>query len=214
MSFASASIVAIAANRFVGFHHQRAFFLLDLNRDDLVFETPGGGGGGCALMALQREMILLVAGDAKLFGDDLGFVAHVDVFEGAPQAVMHDGIDHFGVAHAIAGARLRQQVGRIAHALHATRDECLRIACANGLGRQHHRFQTGAADLVDGKSGDFIGQTGMNGGLPRWSLPDTRGDDVAHDHFIYRVGRDTGTSHGFFDHDCAQLGRGKTGKAA
>ena len=56
----------------------------DLNRDNLIFKAFRGSGSSSALVTLKREVILLVAGDSKLFGDDLGFIAHVYILEDTP----------------------------------------------------------------------------------------------------------------------------------
>ena len=72
----------------------------------------------------------------------------------------------------------------IAHALHATGDKGVLISGADRLRRQHDRFETGTTDFIDGKCGQIVGQTGEDSRLPRRSLTDTGGDDVAHDDFF------------------------------
>src|SRR5579864_8971487 len=121
-------------------------------------------------MTLQRILVLLLACHTKLFGDDLGFVAHMNVFKSAPETIMYNGIDHLGITHAIAGARLGQQVGRITHTLHAPGHERLGIPSANSLGREHNSLESRATDFVDSKGRKIVGQTSMNSRLARRSL--------------------------------------------
>jgi len=47
--------------------------------------------------------------------------------------------------------RLREQVWRVGHALHAAGNHDLRAARAHQIGRQHRRFHAGATHLVDGR---------------------------------------------------------------
>src|SRR5262249_40472598 len=122
--------------------------------------------------------------DLVLLSDDLGLLAHMHALEGAPEAVMHHRVDHLGVAHTIAGARLGQQVRRIAHAFHAAGDVEVPVAGLDRLRGEHYRLEAGAADLVDGDGGDIRWDATMQRRLARRSLALARGDDVAHDDLV------------------------------
>jgi hypothetical protein len=58
-----------------------------------------------------------------------------------------------------------QQIGRIAHRLHAASHRNLDVAGGDALCRQHDGLEPGAADLVDGQRGDVIRQPAVQRGL-------------------------------------------------
>src|SRR5450755_2043764 len=92
---------AIAANGLIFVDCQRPLLLLDLDGYNLFSKAARLCSGGGALVALQREAVLLLARDAKFFGDDLRFTAHVYILEGAPQAIVYDAIDELAIAQAV-----------------------------------------------------------------------------------------------------------------
>ena len=73
----------------------------------------------------------------------------------------------------------------------------LRVAGANGLVGQHDGFQSRAAHLVDRQRRDRVGQTAVEGRLPRGAWPKSGGQHVAHDHFVNRVSRQARTADRF-----------------
>ena len=76
------------------------------DRRDLVGEAAFLLRGGRALVALRRELVLRLAGDAADLADVvLGARAHVHRVERAPQAVVDHRVDELAVAHAVAGTR-------------------------------------------------------------------------------------------------------------
>jgi hypothetical protein len=80
-------------------------------------------------------------------------------------------------------------MGSIAHALHATRDEYLLVACTDSLRGKHDSFETGAADFVDGKRRDIDREASANGSLTSGGLTNPSGDNIAHDYFVDGVWR-------------------------
>ena len=52
---------------------------------------------------------------------------------------------------------------------------------SDGLGCEADGFETGAADHVDGESGDGVGETAAECGLARGILAEAGGEDAAHD---------------------------------
>src|SRR6266700_40608 len=127
--------------------------LVDYNRGRGAIAQAGSIGSGSPLVTLLRVLVLLVTGDTELFSDDLGLFTHMYILKGAPETIMPDCIDYFSIAHPVARASLQQQVGGIAHALHAARYKGLVIASTDRLGGKHNGFQAGATDVVDGKGG-------------------------------------------------------------
>ncbi len=75
------------------------------------------------------------------------------------------------VAHAQAFAHARQQVGRVAHGLHAAGYCNLYVACADALVGEHYRLQSRSAHLVDGERGDLLRKSAVERGLARRILP-------------------------------------------
>src|SRR4029079_5516800 len=100
--------------------------------------------------------ILSLASDTAFARDHFTGVAHVPVFEAAPEAVVDHRVDHLAVAHPQTFACARQQVRRVAHRLHPTSDEHRRVARGDTLRSEHHRLQTRATHFVDRQRGYVI----------------------------------------------------------
>jgi hypothetical protein len=84
---------------------------------------PAGVGRlGPALVAAQRPLVEVRAGHLELVADLGGLLVHLLARERVAQAVLDHRVERLDVAHAEAEARLGQQVGRVAHRLHAARD--------------------------------------------------------------------------------------------
>jgi len=103
------------------------------------------------------KVILGLARDVAFACAQFRRVAHVEIVVHIPEAVLDHGIGQLAVPQPVTGARLVQQIRRIAHALHAPGHHDIGIADHDRLRRQHHRLQAGAAHLVDGHAGDVIG---------------------------------------------------------
>ena len=158
----------------------------DGDRHDLGSEAALGDGRQRPLVAAQGVFVLLLAGDAALFGDRFGAHAHVVVVPGRPQAVEDDRVLHRGRAHAIAEAGFRQQVRALAHALHAAGDDQRRIAGADRVAGLVDRLEARGAHLVErgriGRGRDARGDRRLPGRrLARAGL-----DDLAHDDLVDR----------------------------
>jgi hypothetical protein len=110
----------LGAHALVGGHHDRvALALGDLHRRDLVGEATRGHGLGGAGVALGRELVLGLTGDAaERPAVALGARAHVHGVERAPQAVLDQRVEHLAVPHAVPGPGLGQEVRRVGHRLH------------------------------------------------------------------------------------------------
>src|SRR5262249_22998266 len=112
----------------------------DLDRHDLILEVPALDGGGRLLLALGRELVLLLAADAVLRGDVLRRDAHVDERDRAGEPVGDHRVEQLIVSHADTETRLLQDVRRPAHALHAPRDDDVRVAQGDCLRGEHSRL--------------------------------------------------------------------------
>ena len=129
--------------------------------------APAAVARAALLMAARGVLVLRVAADVVVLGDDLAGVAHVALLERAPQAVVDHRVDDLAVAHAQPFAHARQQVRAVAHRLHAAGDGDVDVAGRDALGGEHHGLQPRAADLVDRQRGDVIGQAAAERRLPR-----------------------------------------------
>ena len=89
----------------------------------LLGECSVFGGGGGALVAAERPLVLLFAGDVEFLGAVGAEADHVDVLEGVEEAVLHHGVDHRGVAHARSPPRLLREIRGVGHALHTAGEE-------------------------------------------------------------------------------------------
>ena len=120
-------------------------------------KIPSRDGALGLLLALSRELVLLLARDAVILGDVLGGDPHVDVLEGVDEPVMDHRVDHLRVAHARAEATARHQVGRPRHVLHAAGHDDVRVARPDDLRRQRDGLQAGAAEHVEVVAGTSTG---------------------------------------------------------
>src|SRR3546814_3109151 len=76
-------------------------------------------------------------------------------------------IEEFAMAEAIAAARLAEQIRRVAHAFHAAGDDHVGAACRERVMCHHHGLHARAADFVDGRADDAVGQAGAARSLAR-----------------------------------------------
>ena len=105
-----------------------------------------------------------------------------------------------------------KEVGRVAHTLHATGHNHIRIAQLNGLGCQHDRFKRRSADLVNADTFHFPGHAGLNGRLLGRILAIATGQDLPHNHFVNFALFNAGALYRRFDHDGAQISGTKGGQ--
>jgi hypothetical protein len=100
-SLARLSRLVSRADVLVGIEGLRLALDLDLHRHDLALEAALVDGAGGALLALQRELVLVLAADAPALGDVLRRDAHVAAVEGIAEGADH-GVDDLAVAEALA----------------------------------------------------------------------------------------------------------------
>jgi hypothetical protein len=136
----------------------------------------------------------------------------VGVVEGVPEPVVDHRVDQLGVAHAGPEPGLGDQVGGVAHRLHAPGDDQPGLAELDVLGGGGDGVQPREADLVHGQGGHGHRDPGPGGGLPGRDLALPGLQDVAHDHMLDRPGVGPGPLQGGPDGPAAQLDRGQRGQ--
>ena len=189
-----------------------AFALGDGDGDDFVVEFAGLLGSFGLLLRGNGEGVLGFAGESVFFRQIFGGDPHVEVVEGAPQAVLDQGIDQFPVAHALAVAGVGQYMRGVGHGFLAPGDDEVGVAAGDGLSGQMYGLEPGAADLVDGHGGGLPGQPGLDGGLAGRVLAGPAGEHLAHDDFIHLVGGDADLFQTGADDQGTQIGGGEGGE--
>ena len=164
----------------------------DAHRDDLVVEPARRPRRFRPLLAGRRVLVALGAGDPVALRQRLRGLAHQFVGERTVEAVAVHPVLHRRVAEPLAEAHARQQVGRVAHALHAAGGDDLRFAEPHRVRRVEDRPEAGGAGLVDrprrngvrepGAAPDLPGRVRAGAGLP----------GVPEDHLFDRLRRHPG----------------------
>ena len=194
----------------LGEHDRVALALRDLDGRDLVVEDAVLLRDGGELVRARRERVLLLAGGDRVARVVvLGRDAHRDLVERAGERVEGHRVDQRDVAVLEALARLRQQVRRLGHRLHAAGDDDLELAGTDELVGQRDRVEAGQADLVDGQRRDVHRDAALDRGLAGGDLAGAGLDDLAHDHVVDLVGRDAGALERGLDRDAAEVGGGE-----
>ena len=157
-------------------------------------------------MALERELILLLARDFVFLCDEFAGVAHVEVFVDVPQAIIDHRVEDFRIAEAEAGARAFQQVRAIRHRFHAAGNDDFGFSERDALRGQRDGFEAGAANFVDRHRCDARIEAAAESRLARGILSQTCLDDIAHDGFVHLLGLDTCAADGFGDNFRAKFG--------
>ena len=106
------------------------------------------------------------------------------------------------VAHPEAEAGAGQQVGRLAHRLHAAGDGDLGVAGADRLVGDAERAHARGADLVDRLRGDLLRDAALDLGLARGDLALAGLQDLAEDDLLDLLGVDAGALERRLDRVC------------
>ncbi len=180
------------SHAFVGVDQDRvALALRDLDRRDLLGESAFLHRGGGALVALGRDVVLHVARDAAdLAGVALGAGAHVHGVERAPETVVDHRVEQLAVAHAVALARLLQEVGRLGHRLHAAGDDDLGVAGLDHLVGEVDRVDAREAHLVDRHRRHRHRDPALHRRLARRHLAGARLQHLTEEHVVDLVAAD------------------------
>ena len=142
--------------RLVLFHQALVLAGLDGNGRRFPGKAAFVIGFLCAFERGDGEPILGFAGEAETVGAFFGEAAHqsaaaffvTDV--GVLQAVVEHVVDDLAVTHAIAAARLGQQVGGVTHRFHAAGNHDVVAARGEQIVREHRRLHARSAHFVDG----------------------------------------------------------------
>ena len=163
----------------------RTGLLDDRDRRDLGLEGAAFNGLAGAGQRLHRVFVLVGAGELIGFGGGFAEIAHRSAgLIGILQPVHHHVIDDAVMTGAIAAAGLGQQIGRVAHALHAAGQYDLRRAGMDDVVRQHGRLHAGATDLVDGGRAGGVGQFGAARRLAGGRLTLAGRQHIAHEDLV------------------------------
>ena len=127
------------------------------------------------------------------------------IIEHIPQSVVHHGVHHGGIAHAVAVAGVFQSVGSHGHILHTAGDHDIGLPCLDHGGSHVHAVQTGTADNINCHGRSLHRNPGFDGSLSCHVLAQTSLDDAAHVDLIYLIHRDSCPIQRFLDHDGAQI---------
>ncbi len=161
-----------------------------LQRLDFSGKTPFGHGHFTTPLALSSVLVLRLSGDTELPDILIHQLPHVTPTEGIFQAIGEDAIEELIVPHARTPAAAHVGERGTAHAFHATGDDHFATAQGNHLSTQSYRTEPAAAKHVHTHGRCVAAYPGIEGGLTRWTLPQSRREDVAHDYFVYTVRRD------------------------
>ena len=184
--------------------------LRDLDRHDLVVEEAVLPGLGGALVGAGGELVLLLAGQLDALGVGLlGQAAHGLLGDLVVERVVRHRVDQRHVAVLEALARLRQQVGRVGHRLHAAGDHDLDLTGADQLVGHRDRVQAREADLVDGDRRQVQRQARGHAGGAGGVLAGPGQDDLAHDQVVDLLRRDAGLVECTLDGVAAELRGGQ-----
>ncbi len=144
----------------------------DVDRDELIVETAGLDGSHGALLALERERVLALAGDAPALGHVLGGLAHrVRVVAAGEfrvgEAPAEGRIGHLARAAIVGGFGLELDVRRAGHRFDAAADEHVTVADRDRVRRRVDRLEPGAAQPIDGQATDLDREVGQQQRHPR-----------------------------------------------
>ena len=172
------------------------------------FRAQGAGidrllGAG---QGFDGEGVHLLAGEAAFVGGTLGETAHRAAGIGVFQAVQEHVVVGGPVAAAQAAARAQQQVGGIAHTLHAPGDHYLVGAGNNAVVAEDGRLHTAAAGLVDGHGSGSLGNPRANRGLAGGALLEACRQYAAHEHLVNVARGNAGAFDGGGDGGAGQRG--------
>ncbi len=123
-------------------------------------------------------------------------------------------VDQARVAHLVPGPAAGEEVGGVAHALHAPGDDDLRFAEADLGGAEGDGGEAAAADLVDGEGGDGGGEAGADRRLAGGGHAQAGGEDAAQDDVLHRLRGHPGPLHGGPHGDGPQVGGAEGGQGA
>ncbi len=181
------------------------------HRRQLCCKGPAALGRQRPLQRCDGKGIHIGTGQPGAIGAQLGIMPHQLTFVGILQSVEEHVIEHALVPHPKTAARLVEQIGGAAHALHPAGDHHVRIAEPQPIGRQHHRLHAGTAHLVDRGAGDAVRQACLQYRLAGGCLANPGTQHVAQIGFIDLLPLEPSFCHGRGNGTGAQLGSRQVG---
>ena len=170
----------------------------------------GGGGHGVGVLGFAGEAVVARAIFGKSAHEAAPGGGAVVVFQSVEEHV----VDHLAVAQALAAARFREQVGGVAHGLHAADDDGLGAAGQQQVVTEHDGFHAGAADLADGGAAGGQGQARTERGLSGGCLAESGRQHASHQHFVDGLRGQAAAGEGGGDGLGAELRCRQAGEAA
>ena len=192
----------------VGLEPGRALAARHLDRFDLRGEFAGSLGGAKPLLRAQSPLVLRLAAHLVFANEILRVPAGRLVGEGVIEPVAQHAVVKLPIAHAVAPAAARDEIGGQIHVLHTARDRYVEGAQCDLLRRRHDRLGARPADAVDRHRRNPYRQPGVNRGLAGGIHLAARLHDVAHDHGGDVVGFYSGALDRGFDHGGPKVDRG------
>ena len=190
--------------------------LLDLDLDGryLLVEVVRCRRGRGPAVALDRQRVLILAGDVVVVGHVLRRYAHVAGIPRVVQRADHR-VDGLGVAHPLAPAHVLQPVRATAHRLGPAGYRDLGVTQHDELGGRHDGLQPAAAQPVDGEGGHLHGEAAVDRGDPaQVHVPGLGVNHVAEDHVPEVLRIDGGPAYRLADHRRRQVTRRDAGEGA
>ena len=204
----------VGPDRLIGRDLVLALPRLDGDGDDLLRELAVLGRLVGELMRALGEAVHVRPGDLELVGDVAGLVDHLLLGEGVGESVVGHRVDRSDVTHAEAEPGSRQEVGRLAHRLHAAGDADVEIAGPDRLVGDPDRAHAGCADLVDGLRGHLARDTGLDLRLSGGDLALPGLEHLAVDDALDLVGIHLGAVERLRDRGASQVGGIEGGESA
>ena len=122
------------------------------------------------------------------------------------EPVVDHRVERLRVTHPVAEARVRKQVRRARHALHAARDAGLEVARAHRLVEDRDGADARCADLVHGLGGHVLRDPALDLRLARGDLALPRLEHLAHHDLLDLIGLDVRALERAGDRLAAEVG--------
>jgi hypothetical protein len=159
----------------------------DANGNDFGIEVAGSVRFGRALMACERETVLLFARQTEFGSDQISLRRHRHGKILIPQSVVDHGVDQLAVSEAVSEPCAAQQIRRVRHRLHTAGGDDRTGSGVDRPHRIHDREKTRRAHFVDRFGGDGFRKAGFKDHLASrvlaraglQHLPENRVVDVA-----------------------------------
>ncbi len=105
-------------------------------------------------------------------------------------------VERIGMAEPRAGTHLRQEIGRVGHALHPAGNHDPGVSKRDLVERDHRRLHARAAHLVERRRGHLRAEVGLEARLACGRLALAGGQDAAHQQFLDLAGCRAGIGQG------------------